>query len=79
MTNWMKVTCLLAGAGMAFNACTSRMRGLVMLLRVSRTGKPVDVSAFCTCVTLTHGFLDFNTAQAPATCGAAMEVPWKLA
>ena len=62
-----------------FTAASRSMRGLVMLLRVSRTGAPVFSSAFSICVTVALGFASRRTEIAPATWGAAMEVPLKRA
>ena len=42
-------------------------------------GRPVDVSAVNTSVTLAVGLRLLSTAHAPATCGAAIEVPLNVA
>src|SRR5215212_6345536 len=39
---------------------------------------PVLVNAFETCWTVAFGTADLSNAHAPATCGAAIEVPEKL-
>jgi hypothetical protein len=56
-------------------AVFTRIRGLVMLLRESLIARPLEVSACRTCETEAEGVFDFKTAQAPATCGAAIDVP----
>ena len=43
--------------------------------RVSFTSVPVFCSACSTCVTDAPGAACFSTAQAPATCGVAIDVP----
>jgi hypothetical protein len=44
----------------------------------SRIGVPVLVSAFRIAATLADPFFDLINAHAPATCGAAIEVPDKF-
>ena len=51
------------------------MRGLVTPLRGSKTPVPVEDSALAISTTVAAGKLDFRTAHAPATCGAAIDVP----
>src|ERR1044071_5554653 len=63
----------------ALSAASSCMRGFVMPLRLSVMARPVSLSAVKTCVTVAVGSFDFITAHAPATCGVAMDVPWKFA
>src|SRR5919198_3902443 len=57
----------------------TRMRGLTTPLRASVIGLPVDCSAFRTVGTSAEGLMPFRTAQAPATCGVAIEVPLRTA
>src|SRR5688572_15598922 len=51
------------------------MRGLVRPLRPSVTACPVVLSAESTCATVADGARFRSSAQAPVTCGAAIEVP----
>ena len=71
-----------SGALRARTASSTSMRGMSDTLppgRVSSIGAPVLISAEATSSTVASGFFDFSTAQAPATCGAAIDVPLKLA
>ena len=54
-----------------------RIRSLVIcgLANVSVTGLPVSSNACSTCVTVAVGAIWRAIAQAPATCGVAIEVP----
>src|SRR5258706_6612404 len=51
------------------------MSDFVMPLRGSVIGRPVFCNADRTWETVAVGFADLSTAQAPATCGVAIEVP----
>ena len=53
-------------------------RGLVRLTRVSVTATPVAIIASRICVTLALGTACRASAQAPATWGAAIDVPLAL-
>ena len=55
------------------------MRGLTTAFRASVIGLPVDWSAERTVGTSAEGLMPFRTAQAPATCGVAIEVPLRTA
>src|SRR5262245_9942894 len=55
------------------------MRGLVSPFLGSGMGCPVLTNAVRLSLTLAEGFWDLRIAQAPATCGAAMDVPSKAA
>src|SRR5687768_6311509 len=62
----------------AFAAWANWMRGVSwqrVVTRVSRIGLPVVRSAFSTWSIVAPGVRDLSSAQAPATCGAAIEVP----
>ena len=59
----------------ALSALSILMRFFTMLLRLSVIARPVDWSTARPSVTVIVGFLLLSTAQAPATCGAAIEVP----
>ena len=48
-------------------------------VRVSSISTPVLVNAASTSLTEAAGFFDLSTAQAPAVCGAAIDVPLKKA
>ena len=48
------------------------------LFRVSRIGWPVLINAFSTSFTDAVGFCCLSTAHAPATCGAAIDVPSRV-
>jgi hypothetical protein len=61
------------------NAASTWIRGLAMKLRLSVIDLPVDFNAFRISVMVAVVFFDFSTAQAPVTCGAAIDVPFKLA
>ena len=66
------------GLESAATAKSTWIRGIPMTLpplRVSLIDTPVVVSADSTASTEAPGSFDFKTAQAPVTCGAAMEVP----
>src|SRR4029434_10860146 len=52
-----------------------RIRDFVMPLRGSVIGTPVFCSAVNSSATVAVGFADLSRAQAPATCGVAIEVP----
>ncbi len=54
------------------------MRGVDRLLFGSRMEGPVACSAATTPSTVTEGEALLNNANAPVTCGAAIEVPDKL-
>src|SRR4051794_22403961 len=56
-------------------ADSTRMRGLSTLLSGSVIGLPVLCSADSTVGTSVPGLMLFMRAQAPATCGAAIDVP----
>src|SRR5439155_25476635 len=51
------------------------MRDLVTPLRMSVIGNPVDCSALRSWLTVPVGTACFSTAQAPVTCGVAIDVP----
>ena len=57
------------------SATSRRMRGLVSPLRGSVTAKPLAANAARPWLTVRRGTFCFSTAQAPATCGVAIEVP----
>jgi len=58
-------------------SATSGVRGFVTVppVRVSVMSVPVDWSAVRSWVTVAAGFACLRTAQAPVTCGVAMDVP----
>jgi hypothetical protein len=64
----------------AERAASIWMRGLLTLppVRMSSTVTPVNSRAARTSLTLALGSLDFIRAQAPATCGAAIDVPFQV-
>ena len=55
------------------------MRGLVIELTASVIGSPVASSAWTICAAGTSGSFERRSAMAPATCGAAAEVPSAVA
>jgi hypothetical protein len=58
------------------------MRGVTRLfapLRVSVTDRPVAVSAFSIWLTVSDALHCLRIANAPATCGVAIEVPFQVA
>ena len=59
-------------------ARSTAIRGLTMPFLVSVTLNPVDLNAFRIVRTLEDGAFCFAIAQAPVTCGVAMEVPFHL-
>ncbi len=63
------------------SAAKTRMRDLVMFapFRVSRIGNPVRWRTARMSPTLAFGAACFRIAHAPATCGAAIDVPAKSA
>ena len=63
----------------ASKAAFTSMRGLVMLLRVSVIGTPVLCRAERISPTEADGLACLKSAKAPATWGAAIEVPVRLA
>ena len=58
-------------------AALTLIRGIdsELLLRVSTIVLPVVRNQLSTCVTEAPGVIPLSTAQAPATCGVAIEVP----
>ena len=60
---------------MLFKAALTSMRGVSKPFLVSVNKVPEDAKAVKTSSTVAVGFFSLITAQAPATCGAAMEVP----
>jgi hypothetical protein len=63
----------------ASKAAFTSMRGLITLLRLSVIGTPVLWRAERISLTDADGFACLRIAKAPATCGAAIEVPVLLA
>ena len=57
------------------SAFSMRMRGLVKPLRVSRIGRPVVCRALSAWFTVNVGRACLISANAPVTCGVAMDVP----
>src|SRR5262245_65534212 len=66
------------GAHSPLMAAPRLIRRLVMLLPPSVTATPVVCSIISRSVTLASGAFSLSTANAPATCGAAIEVPLLL-
>ena len=64
---------------MALSAASTCIRLFAMALRESVTDTPVEVSAVNASLTVRVVFFCFSTAQAPATWGAAIDVPCQLA
>src|SRR5687767_2499063 len=60
---------------MRVEALSTRMRGRVRPLSASVTGLPVCCRWLSSVGTVALGASSFSTAHAPATCGAAIEVP----
>lgn len=67
-----------AAQGNALSALKILIRGVVMPFRASVIGRPVARRVFSTTGTVAAGDNCFRMAQAPATCGVAMDVPERL-